>query len=429
MSDDFEQLRPTLILLAVLVVSGLLGYIWGATAVNVVDTGMWQLEQSYQGIYMQAVADGYALDSNEALAVERLSFLCQQAKGDDPNQLQVAMEQAQLRYGADPQKSANLDQLQTLINSGAVVQNEAVAVCNTQPVGTGPQVGRLLAPILLVLGFLAVLGYGLWQAGMLPIGAKAEEAVERVEAAVPVAPSAVADETIPAATVAREPEAAPAPSAEETAQRRSPLAGLPFVRRREEEEGPRSPAQHGTQLSRQAERTDFQAIGQDAPLVQFMTTYLHGDDLYDDSFSIETQSGEFLGETGVGISETVSDVGDAKSVTALEVWLFDKNDIRTVTKVLMSDHAYNDEAIRARLAPKGEAVLLRPGDKIPLKTATLEVQARIVDLSYRSDTMPPSSVIDRITIELAAWRRDAATTRSRAFPGGRGESPSGGGSA
>jgi hypothetical protein len=427
MSDDFEQLRPTLILLAVLIVSALLGYIWGATSVSVVDTGMWQLEPSYQGIYMQAVADGYALDSNEALAVERLSFLCQQTKGDNPSQLQTAMEQAQLRYGADPQKAANLDQVQTLIDSGAVVQNEAVAVCNTKPIGTGPQAGRLLAPILLVLGFLGLLGYGLMQAGMLPFGVAAEEAPEREEAGTPVMESAVsAEETIPAAPVKPEETASP-PTAEETAPRRSPLAGLPFVRRREEEEGPRSPAQRGTQLSKQAEKTDFQAIGQDPPLVQFMTTYLHGDDLYDDSFSIETQSGEFLGETGVGISETVSGTGDAKNVTALEVWLFDKNDIRTVTKVLMSDHAYNDEAIRARLAPKGEAVLLRPGDKIPLKTATLEVQGRIVDLSYRPDSMPPNSVIDRITIELAAWRRDAAPMRSRAFPGGRDESPSGGG--
>jgi hypothetical protein len=378
MSDDFEKLRPTLILLAVLIVSALLGYIWGTTSVSVVDTGVWQLEPSYQGIYMQAVADGYALDSNEALAVERLSFLCQQTKGDSPSQLQTAMEQAQLRYGADPQKAANLDQIQTLIDGGAVVQNEAVAVCNTQPIGTGPQVGRLLAPILLALGFLGLLGYGLMQAGMLPIGAAAEEAAER--------------------------EAGEAPAAVQ----------------------PAIPAQRGTQLSKQAEKTDFQAIGQDPPLVQFMTTYLHGDDLYDDSFSIETQSGEFLGETGVGISETVSGTGDAKNVTALEVWLFDKNDIRTVTKVLMSDHAYNDEPIRARLAPKGEAVLFRPGDKVLLKTATLEVQARIVDLSYRSDSMPPNSVIDRITIELAAWRRDSAPTRSRAFPGGRDESPGGG---
>jgi hypothetical protein len=168
-------------------------------------------------------------------------------------------------------------------------------------------------------------------------------------------------------------------------------------------------------LSRQAEKTDFEAIGQEPPLVQFMTTYLHGDDLYDDSFSIETQSGEFLGETGVGISETAGS-GDAKNVTALEVWLFDKNDIRTVTKVLMSDHAYNDDAIRAKLAPKGEAVLVKPGDKLLLETATLRVQVRLVDLGYRSDLMPPGSVFDRITIELAAWRREAQGGRPSAPP-------------
>ena len=89
--------------------------------------------------------------------------------------------------------------------------------------------------------------------------------------------------------------------------------------------------------------------------------------LYDDSFSIETSSGEFLGETGVGISETLSGSSEAKQVTALEVWLFDKNDIRTVTKVLMTDQAFTDDALRAKLAPKGEAVQLEPGKKIILE--------------------------------------------------------------
>ena len=66
-----------------------------------------------------------------------------------------------------------------------------------------------------------------------------------------------------------------------------------------------------------------------------MTTYVLGDDLYDESFSIDTASGDFLGEYGVGVSETIG-VGEPKKVTALEIWLFDKNDIKTATKVLMS---------------------------------------------------------------------------------------------
>ena len=48
-----------------------------------------------------------------------------------------------------------------------------------------------------------------------------------------------------------------------------------------------------------------------------MTTYMIGDDLYDDSFSIDSPSGEFLGECGVGISDTIG-VGDPKKVTALK---------------------------------------------------------------------------------------------------------------
>jgi hypothetical protein len=183
-------------------------------------------------------------------------------------------------------------------------------------------------------------------------------------------------------------------------------------------------ASAGAKISHSVEKTDFEALGQTPPIVQFMTTFLHGDDLYDDSFSIETSSGEFLGETGVGISETVSGGGDAKQVTALEVWLFDKNDIRTVTKVLMSDNAFTDDALRAKLAPKGEAVQLESGEKVLLETATLRVQARIVDLSYKADVMPPKSVIDRITIELAAWQREGQAAPRPAFPG---SPPPGGG--
>jgi hypothetical protein len=131
-----------------------------------------------------------------------------------------------------------------------------------------------------------------------------------------------------------------------------------------------------------------------------------GDDLYDDSFSIETASGEFLGETGAGISKTIG-VGDPKKVTAIEVWVFDKNDIRTVTKVLMSDHAFNDEGIKAELAPKGEAVLVKPGGIVLLDTQTLTVQARVIDLAYGSGALPPNSFFERLTIEISAWPKKA----------------------
>ncbi|NMB56291.1 MAG: hypothetical protein GYA15_16495 [Leptolinea sp.] len=141
---------------------------------------------------------------------------------------------------------------------------------------------------------------------------------------------------------------------------------------------------------------------EEPPVVQFMTTYMLGDDLYDDSFSIDAPTGEFLGECGVGISETIG-VGDPKKVTAFEVWLFDKNDIQTVTKVMMSNHAFNDPNIRQRLLAKGEPQLVEPGKRILLETASLQMEARIVDASYGGGAMPTNSYFDRLTLELAVW--------------------------
>lgn len=145
-----------------------------------------------------------------------------------------------------------------------------------------------------------------------------------------------------------------------------------------------------------------EAIDRGTPVGRYMSTYIMGDDLYDDSFSIETASGEFLGETGAGISKTIG-VGDPKKVTAVEVWVFDKNDIRTLTKVLMSEHAYNDEAIRAELAPKGEAVSISANQIVMLETQTLTVQARIIDLAYGSGALPPESFFERLSVEISAW--------------------------
>jgi hypothetical protein len=137
------------------------------------------------------------------------------------------------------------------------------------------------------------------------------------------------------------------------------------------------------------------------PLGHFVTTYTLGHDTYDESFSIETPMGEFLGECGVGISETIG-TGDPARVTAFEVWLFDKSDIRTVTKVLMSQHAYDDDALRSRLESKGDPVLARLGQDMFLETSSLRVDARVVDMEYDGAAVPPQSQFIKLTVELVA---------------------------
>jgi hypothetical protein len=114
-----------------------------------------------------------------------------------------------------------------------------------------------------------------------------------------------------------------------------------------------------------------------------------------------------MGEYGVGVSEAIG-VGDPKKVTALEIWLFDKNDIKTATKVLMSQHAFADPAIRGRLEPKGELVQIERQSQVLLETATLQLLATVVDLEYGHGPMPNNSYFERVTLELAVWPRQGA---------------------
>ena len=182
------------------------------------------------------------------------------------------------------------------------------------------------------------------------------------------------------------------------------FAVLFFLRGRSQAPRAKNPVMEAQEAARQAQWTDYSEVGEEPPMAQFMASYKIGDDLFDDSFSVDSPSGEFLGECGVGISETIG-VGDPKKVTAFEVWLFDKNDIQTVTKVLMSKHAFEDETIRQRLAAKGEPVMANPGNQVVLETATLQLVARVVDMNYGEGALPEDSFFDSLILELAVWQK------------------------
>jgi hypothetical protein len=146
-----------------------------------------------------------------------------------------------------------------------------------------------------------------------------------------------------------------------------------------------------------------QSLGSAEPIATFRSTYSIGDDLYDDSFSIESPTGDFLGECGVGIGDIIG-VGEPKKVSAFEVWLFDKNDIQTVTKVLMSSYAYQDDESLSRLSAKGDPVLAENGGLLELVTESLRLEARIVDITFGEGALPSGSYFERMAIELTAWK-------------------------
>ena len=71
----------------------------------------------------------------------------------------------------------------------------------------------------------------------------------------------------------------------------------------------------------------------------------------------------------------------------------------------MSEHAYNDPNIRARLEPKGELVVVKAWEQVLLETQTLQLLATVVDMDYGTGAMPQKSFFERITLELAIWPR------------------------
>lgn len=363
-----SKVKPLIVPLAVLIAGIVVGAIVGYSTVEVVDTGPWQLHPGFQAIYVTSVAEAYARNDSVEMALNRLGYLC------ETGGVNAAIDQALSTPNLSERQQGDLQELRVLADQWSASSPE---VCQTKPSGLLGLVRQLLP----VVGVLAVLGIG----GYVGFSIYQERQAG----------------TSGAGGVAKpEPKPEPAILGGSRASSKAP----PTL------EKAKSPAARGAAIAATTEKTDFAASGT-PPLVQFMTTYLEGDDLFDDSFSIETPAGEFLGETGVGISETLG-VGEPKRVTAMEVWLFDKNDIRTVTKVLMSDHAFNDEGLKMKLAPKGEAVLAAPGAIATLETASLRIQAKVVDLEYGSGPLPPNSFFQRITIELAAWKRDVSKATS-----------------
>jgi len=301
---------------------------WWVFPVEWYDADPFDLRQQHKEAYIDMLADSYALNTNVALARQRV-------EGWDPEELGqiIGQLQAQTSAGAKVQR---LDKLAAALGVRAEAAPPETAA---QPTAVSALLRRLASILGIVLAVVLVIA-----------GA---------------------------------------------------IVGIPLLRERRSQEsampGRRPPP------TRQAARPEY--IGE--PLSHFIASYTLGQDSYDQSFPIESPTSEFLGECGMGISEIVS-AGPPVNITAFEVWLFDKSDIRTLTKVLMSKYAYDDDALRAKLAPKGEAILVEPGKAIVLETASLRVDAEISEMEYapsagsgyRDGAMPPQSCFTRLMVSL-----------------------------
>jgi hypothetical protein len=161
----------------------------------------------------------------------------------------------------------------------------------------------------------------------------------------------------------------------------------------------RRPAQRV--VSREPE-AEWSGVGPQ-PLLQKMSSYSSGMDNFDESFAVETAEDEWLGECGMGISESIGE-GSPRRVVAFEVWLFDKLNTRTVTKVLMSDYANSNEALLNKLSARGDPVLATPGQTFTLETPDLSVDARVVEMEY-AEGPPKLGYFETLKVQLTVYRK------------------------
>lgn len=139
-------------------------------------------------------------------------------------------------------------------------------------------------------------------------------------------------------------------------------------------------------------------------ITTFKAIYKLGDDSFAPTFGIEAPDGTWLGECGIGIVD-VSGETRPSLVTAFEVWLYDQNDERSLTSILMSRHSYNDQSIRSRLENKGEPVLAIKGGEFALETVSLKIVVREIDVVFGVIKLHPEAYFERLTLEVDVYRR------------------------
>ena len=168
-----------------------------------------------------------------------------------------------------------------------------------------------------------------------------------------------------------------------------------------------SPAARGAQISASLPKTDFGRLGNTTPVAHYMTTYIYGDDLYDESYAINSNiDGGPLGEVGLTIAEAVG-TQDSRLVAAFDLWVFDMTDSTTTSMILITKAGHDKEALRQRLNPKGKLQIVKMSEWITIETKSLRIKARVFDFTTRHgggrfDQM----FFERITIEIAAWQKN-----------------------
>ncbi len=133
------------------------------------------------------------------------------------------------------------------------------------------------------------------------------------------------------------------------------------------------------------------------------TVYVIGEDRYDDSFPIHGSMGELIGECGASIVERVGLDSPAR-VVAVAVWLFDKGDFQSTTKILLTDFAFTDTAVRDKLRNRGDAVQVRMG-VIDIVTSSLRIDVEVTALNCAPIGGVSNGYFEKLGLQFRVYRK------------------------
>jgi hypothetical protein len=135
---------------------------------------------------------------------------------------------------------------------------------------------------------------------------------------------------------------------------------------------------------------------------QFTTAYHHGHEI-DEDFQISAPTGELIGECGASIAHRYG-MDVVSKVVALSVWVFDKNDFQSTSKVLVTPFALSLETIQRELASKGDLVQARPG-LFEVVTSQLRVEVEVRNLTLKPIENDPDGYFDSVDLDFRVFRR------------------------
>lgn len=148
------------------------------------------------------------------------------------------------------------------------------------------------------------------------------------------------------------------------------------------------------------DRSSRQLVG------QFEANYAFGIQSYDESFTINAEDGELLGACGVGINESVDrDAADSDQVRLLDVWLYDRSAVRSVSQPLVSPGFSVlglDDYAESSGSDSSSPLEVVPGLRCTLQSDSIVVECSIKSATFLEGELEPMP-FQSVSVSLAVY--------------------------